>query len=760
MACPSVYSACHARQHAQRGGAAIHRSSDGRSALPSIVAAFLAVLALLGSASPSAAHAELVSSEPAPNASLEAGPEQLTISFSEPIDAGRAFVDLLDAAQRRLSGVGPVIVSDDGRTLSVALPALTAGVVTVTYQVVSAVDGHATAGRFAFLVDPTGAAAPPVEPPSATSPSVDGSTVAARWVALIGLLAAFGGTVVRWRERVTGHGRRGLDRLIVAACVLAIAGVAAYLLLAGRPIVAALGPTGLPFDPASAFGWSPFAVAMRVSMLAALATAIVTLVGRGGPLLAPGLAAIALAGMSGAGHAASIGGVGFAVLDWVHLLAVGAWLGALPALFVVARNGSGAGAAPVRQMLRRHGRIAMVAAPIVALTGLANSPLVLGSARNAVASEYGNLLVAKALVLAMAVGIGAVNHLALRDRGRAAVAGLVAAELVLAVIAVGAAAAMVTTQPASARQPVLSGLPITPAHLFGEAGPSRVHVTLNPPAPGQQSVQVSISDLEAGGPRSDVQRVFLTLAPPAGDGLPSERIVLSPDSTVPGLFTGRGAFTPLEGQWDVGVVVRRAGQPDASVTFSVPIAREAPLEPVPPPDTGIGVPPPLAIVWAVVPEGIAGWLLALAALALFAVADRFPVGSRRMAVRSALGIGVVVIGVSAGLRGLVDAANEPPASALGAPPVTDPQAAARGEVLYLANCTSCHGRDGDGNGPIVTVPAAGPLGDPVAETDDATLAYRIANGVAGTPMPPFAGRLTEAERWDVVSWLRSRWPAR
>jgi mono/diheme cytochrome c family protein len=39
----------------------------------------------------------------------------------------------------------------------------------------------------------------------------------------------------------------------------------------------------------------------------------------------------------------------------------------------------------------------------------------------------------------------------------------------------------------------------------------------------------------------------------------------------------------------------------------------------------------------------------------------------------------------------------------------------------------------------------------------AELGYRIANGVAGTPMPAFAGVLSEPERLDLIAYLRSRW---
>ena len=44
-----------------------------------------------------------------------------------------------------------------------------------------------------------------------------------------------------------------------------------------------------------------------------------------------------------------------------------------------------------------------------------------------------------------------------------------------------------------------------------------------------------------------------------------------------------------------------------------------------------------------------------------------------------------------------------------------------------------------------------------AGMSDAEVSYRIANGLAGTPMPAFAASLTEQERRDLVSYLHQRW---
>jgi copper transport protein len=732
-----------------------------RRSLARLSAAVALALVALGAspASPVAAHAELVRSTPTPNASLPVAPDELLLEFSEAIDDATARVDLVDVLGMPVSGLGAVAFDGD-LGVRVALPDLAPATYTVRYQVVSAVDGHATTGSFAFVVDPTGAVAPPVGRPQSSSPSVDLATILARWVALIALLVV-AGTLMAWWLTLRPIGAAAPWGLVAAGAALGSLGTVAYLWLAARPIGAGAG-TGIPFDVAGPFGWSPFAIAMRVTVVAAAMLALLALSVRRDPgpsrgVVAALLAAVALAGMSAAGHAASIGGPGFAIMDWLHLVAVAAWLGALPALLLAGRS------AGVGGVLRRHGRVAIVAAPVVALTGIANSPLVLGTGRDLVASDYGNLLVAKATLLAVALGIGAVNHLALRGRGRAAVAGLVAAELVIGVLAVSAAATMVTIQPASARQPVLSARPATPAHLFGDAGPVRVHATVQPAAPGTQTVQVTLTDAISRLPRDDIQRAFASFTAPDGAGLDPVRVPLTPDPSVPGLFTARGTFATLVGTWDLDIVVRRAGALDDVVAFEVPIEPPTVAELVPPADTGIGVPAPFAVAWSLVPRGVLGWLVPLIGLVALGALGR---ASRRgnegwsRAGRAVLGVFVVGSVLVVGSRALVDAANAAPATAAMsdvASPSMGADAVASGELVYRANCASCHGVDGDGDGPIRTLPAAGPLARAVRDASDAALAYRIAYGVAGTSMPPFAGQLTVDERLDLIAYLRSRW---
>lgn len=86
----------------------------------------------------------------------------------------------------------------------------------------------------------------------------------------------------------------------------------------------------------------------------------------------------------------------------------------------------------------------------------------------------------------------------------------------------------------------------------------------------------------------------------------------------------------------------------------------------------------------------------------------------------------------------------------------------RGEILFNVHCSACHGRRGQGNGPIVDFwqPDARPPANLTAERfgqyPDSLFYQVITQGVGG--MPPLRENMNERQYWDVINFVRSLQP--
>lgn len=102
--------------------------------------------------------------------------------------------------------------------------------------------------------------------------------------------------------------------------------------------------------------------------------------------------------------------------------------------------------------------------------------------------------------------------------------------------------------------------------------------------------------------------------------------------------------------------------------------------------------------------------------------------------------------------------NPPPQIKTEANPVAaTPESLAAAKSLYMSHCAHCHGQTGAGDGS-----EAGKLSvQPTDFTDalamkkatDGELFWRI--GAGRRPMPSFAKKLTEQERWELVNYIRT-----
>ena len=109
---------------------------------------------LLGSAA--YAHANYASSSPRPNERLDRAPDKVTVSFSEAADPKGSGLQVL-ASDGTVVATGGAPTAPD--TFVLATSGLTTGPYTVLWHTVSAVDGDAAHGFFAFTVGADDAAA-------------------------------------------------------------------------------------------------------------------------------------------------------------------------------------------------------------------------------------------------------------------------------------------------------------------------------------------------------------------------------------------------------------------------------------------------------------------------------------------------------------------------------------------------------------------------------------------------------------------------
>jgi putative copper resistance protein D len=142
---------------------------------------------------------------------------------------------------------------------------------------------------------------------------------------------------------------------------------------------------------------------------------------RQGPILKIGgtlLAGAYAATLAWTGHAAADAGVDHYLhlaSDAVHLLAAGAWVGALPGLISLLKH-AGDVARPQRfaravSATRRFSTLGMVSVSALVVTGLVNAWYLVGSVPALLETDYGRLLLWKVLLFAMMLTLAAINRL-------------------------------------------------------------------------------------------------------------------------------------------------------------------------------------------------------------------------------------------------------------------------------------------------------------------------------------------------------------
>lgn len=724
--------------------------------------ALLLLVAGIAAAPAAHAHAYLTESQP-PNSSLvTTSPAQVTMRFSEPLEPSVSRADLYDQTGAAVGGTSFTIPEPFTMVLSVP-PDLSSGTYAVVWTSLSTADGHTASGFTSLTVGTESDIATVVLPPLASvSAPPEILTILARGITYLGLAILVGLwpvwlLVIRpaltpvWQRGPAAVGRA--RNLIAVGLGLALGGSVMALILqavtTGEPLLEGLTTT--LFETRYGTLWW-----IRIGLLGALGALLSGIapwwfprrqrVVAGGLLT---LAAAATVPFSLISHAAAQpdGQAAAVANDVAHAVAASLWLGGVIALVAVLlpalRTLSAAGRQVVlMRAIPRFSTVALSAWAVLALTGFYSAWLQVGNLTALVDTSYGTSLILKLAVIVAVIAIAAFNLLVLTRRLRSVSTPddanrwsgifryLLVAELVLGAVVLGVTGRLTGSEPARDVLAQRSGQIVMPVALGDRAG----SLGLAPGASGLNHFQFQLD----GEQLASGARVILRV------GLPSsttERQDIDLVRIAANTYEWHGSEVALPGDWSMEVIVREPGASDLTQQFAVPIGTA-------PPDVGEPAAPP-----RFTSVGISALILIVAGITGMVIAIRM---SRSPSRRETAGLSAV--GLAVGVVMLFQGQIDPALSVIPAtnPVVADAQSIALGENLWATSCLSCHGPEARGDGPAAAGLAMPPPDLTAAHQQfhtDQELFYSIANGIAGTGMPAFAGQFSDTDIWNLINYL-------
>jgi len=517
------------------------------------VVVLLAGVSLLLLSSGASAHALLRSSVPASGAQLDRAPDAVTLVFTEDPEPSLSVIHVLDVSGASFEKGRPQPVPGDRAALRAAVRELPKGVFTVTWRVVSRVDGHVTAGSFAF-----GVGVPVIGAPISTNvvpktPPPSGLEMAGRLMLFLGLIGIIGGAWVALSAFRTPPDP--VVRLAAWSVAFAAAGVG----LLGLEQWRASSGSGAGF---AIFLKSPVgrALVWRAVALVLAAVALLTARRTGGTaqrrwlwLAVASGAGLVYAHVS-AGHAgAASPRVAEILAQWVHVVAASVWVGGLAALLAGVR---GAPDEEKASAVRRFSTVAAFTIAIIAATGVVRALGELNRWSDLWTSGYGIVVIVKSGLILLLASLGAVNRYRNVPRVGSDLGGLrrvSRVEVVVGVVTLAAAsvlASLAPPAPAKAATVEQAGI-VTAGADF--ATTVRVRLTVNPGTAGPNRFELRLTDYDTRRPLTDAKVTlrFRYLDDPRIGG---STLVLARAGSV---YRSDGLNLSIAGRWRVGVLIER-----------------------------------------------------------------------------------------------------------------------------------------------------------------------------------------------------------
>lgn len=548
---------------------------------------FLLGLAGLISAHTAWAHALLLRSDPPANASLPAAPQEIRLWFSEPLEAQFSSVELRDSDGQRFQKLQPQPDPADEQQLVAPLEELPNGLYTVTWRVVSRLDGHTTHGSFVF-----GVGVPVTSAPTEIRESIPADSVLIRWINLLALAAGMGGIgfgLLVWQPAAPqSHPQieARMRRLIWAG----------WLLIGGAGVLVLLLQVKAAADVSLWEAFSAPALQQTITetyfgrlWLARLGLWLVmgaTLQKRAGLALLAGGGIILTHSLFSHAHSSADQTAALAA-DWLHTTAMALWLGGLLQFLNVLSGIRHFEPAFLGILVGYFSNSARVLVAMLILTGVYAAWLHVGSLDGLLETAYGQALLIKLILLLPLLGLAGVNLLITSKRLAAGqlvwagrLRGLVGAEIVLLIGILAAVGVMTAIAPSRSTLAARAALPAapepTPIQAAEQAGDLQLELEITPGWVGENTFILRLSD-QAGELISDATLVRLRFDYIQQD-IGQSDLSLSPQAA--GIYSAEGANLSLAGDWRIRVTIQRPNLYDTVVDFAPNVAS---LPPPPPP---------------------------------------------------------------------------------------------------------------------------------------------------------------------------------
>lgn len=785
--------------------------------LVGVVAIALALALSLSDATPAGAHAVLERSLPVQNQELAQPPERVEAWFSEPLERSLTELKVLDTEGRPVQR-GPTLFSDDPTYAAVAVPPdLAPGIYTVSYQNVSSVDGHQWSGGFSFVVllpdgtRPTGTAFHTPGGGQGFLPGIGDSTL--RWFGLLAATALAGAMVfyLLVSRPAAGFLEEGEQRRVQDAAMALVADIAVMALpvlvlsLAGQLFLLADrlgGPQAIDdilFDTRTGQVWlSRLGISLALALL--FAPALFSEAYRIGSR-ATMIVALALVGSLGllmtyslSSHADASGGAFWAVgSDFLHFLATGAWIGALlqlPLVFWWSRNrlDDSKRLLYLANVLDRFSWLAVISVALLLGSGTFNAFVQLPTLASLWDTTYGRVLIVKLGLIVPMLGMAAINGVFLKpalvdaidalheeqgteqpsgdqrerfarrlQRVQRALPWTTVLEFALGAAVLISVAVLTQSTTADGELREKAGKPSGNFVTLGETKDLTAELLIEPFGLGLNTYTVTITP-KPGQEQGEVLDVALIAsyddpnAPPSAGRSGTRQELTSTDQA--GVWSAEAALLTQPGDWSVEMRIQRRSLDDERVVVGVQNVGGYLASPKTKKDL---LDLPFTFVdWNVV----AGGAMVVLGLGAFLIWRNRPPSWQRATANS---VGLASLcGLIAGVVLIFGVDVHTPVLESDSPVPPSQESLVLGRQLFERNCMMCHGETGEGDGPAAAGLDVQPprYVDHIPYHNDGTLFYWITNGIARDGvlnMPAWKEKLTETERWTLVTFLRQTW---